>query len=69
MVPADLVGITTDTIGLIPGEETAPHHVLIEYVSLPAALLREIILHIGLSQICLRLACLLLECLVSLFRL
>jgi hypothetical protein len=68
VVPADLVRITTDTVRLIPGEEATPRHVLVEYVSLPATLLRQILLQ-GLSRVGLTLAGLLLEGLVSLFRL
>ncbi len=68
MVPADLVRITADTIRLIPCEEATPRHVLIEDVSLPVALLCQILL-LGLSRIGLSLARLLLEGLVSLFRL
>jgi hypothetical protein len=68
VVPADLVRITADTVSLIPGEEATPRHVLVEDVPLPTALLRQILLQ-GLSRIGLSLARLLLEGLVSLFRL
>jgi len=69
VVAADLVRITADTVRFIPCEEAAPHHVLIEDVPLPATLLRKIFLQGLLIRIRLRLACLLLEGLVSLFRL